>query len=150
MVKKVYLASDHAGFELKEALMPYLAERGFEVEDLGPKTFEAGDDYPDYIIPLARKVVEEKESFGIVIGLSGQGEAMAANRVRGARAAVYVGGPRDILALSRMHNDANILSLGAKFLTAGEAKEAAVAWLMTNFSGEERHARRIQKLDNVS
>ena len=79
--------------------------------------------------------------------MSGQGEAMAANRVKGARAAVYVGGPRDIFTLSRMHNDANILSLGSRFLTSGEAKEAALAWLMTEFSGEERHVRRIQKLD---
>lgn len=144
---KVYLASDHAGFELKEALMPYLLERGFEVEDLGPKTFEAEDDYPDYIVPLGRKVVEVPGSFGIAVGLSGEGEAIAANRLKGARAVVYTGGSKDILTLSRMHNDANILSLGAKFLTPGEAKEATVAWLQTPFSAEERHVRRIEKLD---
>ena len=147
MSKKVFLASDHAGFELKEALIPFLSERGFEVEDLGPKTFESEDDYPDFIIPLARKVVEVGGSFGIIIGMSGEGEVMAANRVKGARAALYTGGPRDILTLSRMHNDANILSLGSRFLTPGEAKEAALAWLMTDFSGEERHVRRIAKLD---
>jgi ribose 5-phosphate isomerase B len=145
---KVYLASDHAGFELKESLIPYLTERGFEVEDMGPKTLEPQDDYPTYVIPLALKVANEKGSFGVIIGLSGQGEAMAANRVRGARAAVYVGGPRDILTLSRMHNDANILSLGSKFLIPGEAKEAVVLWLNTPFSGEERHARRIAQLDH--
>ena len=72
---------------------------------------------------------------------------MAANRIKGARAAVYLGGPRDILTLSRMHNDANILSLGSKFLTSGEASEAALAWLQTPFSGEERHLRRIGELD---
>lgn len=147
---KIYLASDHAGFELKEALIPYLSERGFVVEDLGPGTLEPADDYPDYIMPLALKVVGEKGSFGIVVGMSGQGEAMAANRVRGARAAVYVGGPKDILSLSRMHNDANILSLGTRFLSPGEAKEAVLAWLQTPFSGEERHIRRIKKLDNGS
>jgi ribose 5-phosphate isomerase B len=144
---KVYLASDHAGFEYKEALAAYLGERSFEVEDLGPHTYSAEDDYPDLILPLALRVAGERGSFGIILGLSGQGEAMTANRIKGVRAAVYNGGSKDIFALSRLHNDANVLSLGTKFLSQGEANEAALAWLQTPFSGEERHVRRIQKLD---
>lgn len=144
---KVFLASDHAGFELKEALIPFLQERGYEVSDLGPPTLDLDDDYPDYLMMLARHVVDEKWSFGIGIGGSGQGEAIAANRIKGARAVVYYGGPKEIIILSRQHNDANILSLGARFISNDEAKEAVLLWLQTQFSGDERHTRRIGKLD---
>jgi len=147
-MKKVFLASDHAGWELKEALGAFLSERGFQVEDLGPVTYEKDDDYPDTIAPLARAVAEEQGSMGVAVGLSGEGEAMAANRHKGARAAVYYGGNPEIFKLSREHNDANILSLSAKFLTQEQAKEAVLAWLMTDFSGDERHLRRIKKLDD--
>jgi ribose 5-phosphate isomerase B len=147
--KKVYLASDHAGFELKEALLPFLTERGFMPEDLGPFTLDPQDDYPDTLLPLARAIAAEPGACGIVIGGSGQGEAIACNRFKGVRAAVYYGGNLEILKLSREHNNANVLSLGARFITAEEAKEAVLGWLATNFSGDERHARRIQKLDNV-
>jgi ribose 5-phosphate isomerase B len=154
---KVFLASDHAGYELKEALGPFLSERGFEVSDLGPATLDPNDDYPDYLGLLGRNVAEHKGSFGIGIGASGQGEAMAANRMPGARAAVYYGPAArtqtdisghtiDMLASPRMHEDANILCLAARFLSAEEAKEAVSTWLATPFSGEERHIRRIQKL----
>ncbi|HVU80037.1 MAG TPA: RpiB/LacA/LacB family sugar-phosphate isomerase [Candidatus Paceibacterota bacterium] len=143
---KVFLASDHAGYELKEALGPFLSERGFEVADLGPATLDPNDDYPDYLGQLGRSVADNKGSFGIGIGHSGQGEAMAVNRSLGARAAVYYGGPEEILKLSRQHNDANVLSLGAHFMSADEAKKAVEVWLATPFSGEERHVRRIQKL----
>ena len=157
MSKKVFLASDHAGYELKEALDPFLTERGFEVEDLGPHDYDKDDDYPDTIGVLARAVAEEKGSFGIAIGASGQGEAMAANRMSGIRAAVYYGpaartqtdasGKRlDMLASPRVHEDANVLCLAARFLTQEEAKAAVVKWLMTEFPGEERHVRRIKKL----
>src|SRR5690349_21008424 len=88
---KIYFASDHAGFGLKGLLISYLRDQKFDVEDLGPASFNDGDDYPDYVLPLAQKVAQEPGSFGIVIGASGQGEAMAANRVKGARAAVYYG-----------------------------------------------------------
>jgi ribose 5-phosphate isomerase B len=145
-MKKVFLASDHAGYELKEALGAFLGERGFEVEDLGPSTLDPQDDYPDYLMLLGRTVAEHTGSFGIGIGFSGQGEAMAANRSPGARAAVFYGGPYEVLKLSREHNDANILSLGAHFLSIEEAQKAAEVWLATPFSGEERHVRRIQKL----
>lgn len=142
----IYLASDHAGYELKEALIPFLRERGLEVEDVGPVTLDPADDYPDYILPMAAKVAQNKGSFGIGIGGSGQGEAIVANRVKGVRAAVYYGGDKKILTLSREHNDANVLSLGARFVSVDEAKEAVALWLATPFSNEERHVRRIQKL----
>ena len=148
-MKKIFLASDHAGFELKEALLPFLSERGFVVNDLGPKTLDPNDDYPDYLSQLGRNVADNKGSFGIGIGGSGQGEAMAANRIVGVRAAVYYGHSEEVLKLSRQHNDANILSLGARLMSIDEAKEAVMLWLMTDFSGDERHVRRIAKLDHA-
>jgi len=146
-MKKIYLASDHAGYELKDALTPFLRERGFEVEDLGPHTFDPSDDYPDYMFALASAVVARPGSFGVAIGGSGQGEAMALNRVKGARATVFYGGNTDILKISREHNGANILSLGARFVEAEEAKSAVILWLSTPFTSEERHVRRIKKID---
>lgn len=145
----VYLASDHAGFDLKQKLALFLKEKGYEVFDCGPEVFAADDDYPDYVVPCAQKVAATQGGAGVVIGLSGQGEAMAANRVKGVRAAVYYGGPEEILTLSRQHNNANILSLGAKFLTDEAAEQAVLLWLRYDFSGEERHARRTAKLDTV-
>jgi len=144
---KIYLASDHAGYELKEALIPFLTERGYTVEDVGPVELNPEDDYPDHVLPLALKVADDKGSAGIVMGGSGQGEAIVANRVRGVRAAVYYGGKEEIITLSREHNDANVLSIGARFISIEEAKQAIVTWLQTPFSGEERHVRRIKKID---
>lgn len=147
---KIFLASDHAGFELKHKLSEYLLERGHEVEDCGPTRLNPADDYPDYITPCARKVADTHDSMGVVAGMSGQGEAMAANRVRGVRAVVYYGGPQEILKLSRQHNDANVLSFGARFVSAQEAQKALELWLATHFEHDERHQRRIQKLDHGS
>lgn len=155
---KVFLASDHAGFELKGKLVSFVRSLGYDAEDLGPHALDVADDYPDFIFPAARKVAETEGSFGIVIGASGQGEAMAANRIPGVRAAVYYGPAHqeqtdaggetlDLLTSSREHNNANILSLGARFLLEEEAKDAVRQWLQTPFSGDERHVRRIQKLD---
>src|SRR3989344_5835331 len=144
---KIFLASDHAGFELKQKLVDYLHGQGHEVEDCGPSRLNPANDYSDYIGPCAHRAADTPESFGIVIGLSGQGEAMAANRVRGARAAVYYGGPADILRLSRQHNNANILSLGARFVSFNEAQKAVSLWLATHFEHDERHQRRILKMD---
>lgn len=144
---KIFLASDHAGFELKQNLIDHLHASGHEVEDMGPTRLNPADDYPDYIGPCAHKVADTAESMGIIVGMSGQGEAMAANRVRGARAAVYYGGPVDILKLSRQHNDANMLSIGARFVTADEAAKAVDLWLGTHFEHDERHQRRILKMD---
>lgn len=153
---KVYLASDHAGYELKAALASYIGTLGYEAEDLGAHTLDPEDDYPDFVIPCAERVAGEPGSFGIVIGGSGQGEAMAANRVRGARAAVYYGAPNtsqtdaegqelSLIASVRAHNDANILSLGARFMDEQEAKGAVQTFLSTAFSGDPRHVRRISK-----
>ncbi len=144
---KIYIGTDHAGFELKEMLVVFLRELGHEVEDMGAHSYEALDDYPDFIRPVAEAVAGDTEARGIIIGGSGQGEAMCANRVSGARAAVYYGGPFDIAVLSREHNDANILSLGARFVDEDEAKEVVRVWLETPFGGEEKHARRIAKID---
>ncbi len=144
---KIYIGTDHAGFELKESLIPFLRELGHTVEDKGAHSYEALDDYPDFIRPVAEAVAGDSESRGIILGGSGQGEAMCANRVTGVRAAVYYGGPFDIAVLSREHNDANILSLGARFVEDDEAKEVVRIWLATPFGDEEKHARRIAKLD---
>ena len=117
------------------------------VEDFGAHSYESQDDYPDFIRKVAEAVVQDPLARGFVLGGSGQGEAMCANRVPGARAAVYYGGAVDIVVLSREHNDANILSLGARFIDDEEAKEVVRVWLVTPFSGDERHLRRIQKID---
>ena len=145
-MKKVFLASDHAGYELKSALTAFLTEHGYVLDDVGPISYDAADDYPDTIGPLARAVADDKNSAGIAIGGSGQGEAIVCNRLPGVRAAVYYGGNLDIIKLSREHNDANVLSLGARFISQQEAKEAVLLWLTTEFSNEERHVRRIAKL----
>lgn len=145
MQSKVYIASDHAGLELKEAMRPIIEGLGYEVEDIGPHTCTPDDDYPDFIHPLAQKVSEG--GLGIIFGGSGQGEAMVANRHAGVRATVYYGGSEDIVRLSKEHNNANVLSLGARFLTQDEAQNAIELWLSTEFRNEERHVRRITKID---
>ena len=144
---RIYIGTDHAGFELKENLVPFLRSHGHTVEDVGAHSFDALDDYPDFIRLVAEKVASDLGSRGIILGGSGQGEAMCANRIKGVRAAVYYGGPFDIVVLSREHNDANILSLGARFVEVEEAREVVRVWLEIAFSGEEKHARRIAKLD---
>jgi ribose 5-phosphate isomerase B len=153
---KVYIAADHAGYSLKEELIPYIGTLGYEVEDLGAHAFDETDDYPDFITPCAQKVVGDMGSFGMILGASGQGEAIAANRIRGVRAAVFYGAPTatqqdaqgrvlDLITSVRAHNDANILSIGARFVSLEEAKEAVNSFLSTPFSGEDRHVRRISK-----
>lgn len=144
---KIFIGTDHAGFEFKEKLKVFLSELGYTVEDKGAHTYDEQDDYPDFIRPVAEAVAQDTEARGIILGGSGQGEAMCANRVKGARAAVYYGGPFDIAVLSREHNDANILSLGARFIDEDEAKEVVRVWLETAFSGAERHSRRIVEID---
>ena len=144
---KIYFGSDHAGFDLKSTLIEHVRTLGHEVEDLGPYEYTDGDDYPDYIIPVAKSVAEDPESLGIVIGGSGQGEAMAANKVEGIRAAVYYGGSFDIPHLAREHNNANILSIGARFIVEDEAHQAVEIFHKTPFSEDERHVRRLSKLE---
>ena len=143
---KIFIASDHAGFELKKDIKEYLIDLKHTVEDCGALKLNPLDDYPDFIFPCALAVSEDKSSKGIILGGSGQGEAMAANRVKGVRAAVFYNGPDDIIKLSRQHNDANILSLGARFMTEKEMYEIIKIWLSIDFEGG-RHKRRVEKLD---
>jgi ribose 5-phosphate isomerase B len=162
-IKKIHIGADHAGFELKESLIKFLEMQDYDVTDYGAYEYDEYDDYPDFIFPVAQNVVIDADAVGIVIGGSGQGEAIAANRLRGIRAVVFNGQynpsvnfdespendieiPNEII-LSRQHNDSNILSLGARFLSDQEAKDAVTLWLETEFSGEERHVRRLDRLD---
>ena len=162
---KIYIASDHAGFHLKKQLIQYLKVKDFEVEDCGAYEVNEADDYPDFIIPCAQKVAlrqaQGHDDLGIVIGGSGQAEAIAANKVRGVRAVVFYGpilphGAADVtgrisrdayemVRLTRMHNNANVFSLGARFLTGDEAKKAVSAFLENKFEGG-RHVRRVDKI----
>lgn len=150
---KIYIGTDHAGFNLKEELKKYLSELGHEVIDKGAFEYDKDDDYPDFIALVAEGVADagpesDKEVRGVILGGSGQGEAIEANRLLGIRTIVYYGGNLEIVKLGREHNDANILSLGARFVDLIEAKNAVKLFLETPFSGEERHIRRIVKLDN--
>lgn len=145
---KIYLGTDHAGFNLKEKLIPFLKSLGHSVIDKGAFSYNKNDDYPDYIKPVAKAVSRNVKNRGIILGASGQGEAIVANRFKGIRAAVYYGGSEKIVKLSRMHNNANILSLGARFLTEQQAKKAVSLWLSTAFSKDKRHEMRIKKIDS--
>ncbi len=147
---KLFFASDHAGFELKSILIEYVKSLGYESIDKGDFSPEPKDDYPDFISLAAREVSSDPSSKAIVIGGSGQGEAIVANRFPNVRAAVWYGGSLDIIKLSREHNDANVLSLGARFVSVEEAKVAINLWLETSFSDEARHLKRIQEIDNLN
>jgi len=156
-ISTIYLGTDHAGFELKEVIRVYLERKGYNVVDHGAYEYDEDDDYPDFIFPVAQDVSLDTESVGIILGGSGQGEAICANRVKGIRAIVFNGQyqpldgrevPEEIV-IARQHNDSNVLSLGARFLSEEDAIEAIDLWLETNFSGEERHLRRIKKLDKM-
>ena len=146
---KIYIGTDHAGFELKEKLKIFLGELGYEIMDTGAYSYNPDDDYPDFIYSVAEQISKDPENLkGIIFGASGQGEATLANRFKNVRAAVYYGGNDEIIKLSREHNNANILSLGAGFINEEDAKKAVKLWLDTPFSGEERHIRRIKKIDS--
>ena len=142
----IHIATDHAGLELKEKVKSYLSKLDYEVIDHGAYEYDALDDYPHFIFPCAEAVSNDPNSKGIILGGSGQGEAMAANRVKGVRAAVFYNGPDEIIKLSRQHNDANILSLGARFMSDQEMYKIIELWLSTDFESG-RHKRRIEKLD---
>lgn len=162
---KIALATDHAGFEQLKELKAFLSAEGYECQDYGPTEFDEADDYPDFIFPAAKAVAGGECEVGIIMGGSGQGEAMAANRIKGvrctlfyapatAKAAVDAEGttstdPYEILKLSRQHNHANMLSLSGRFLDLDEMKQAVQTWLKTPYSSEERHARRVAKLDKA-
>lgn len=144
----IYLASDHAGFELKNKILEHLKDEDIETEDCGPHSFDAEDDYPDFIHPCAVKVASSPGSIGIILGMSGNGEAMVANKVKGIRAAHYYGGHEDIIKLARQHNNANILSFGAKFMSPQEVERAVDLFIETGFEGG-RHQRRIDKINKI-
>lgn len=145
---KIFIGADHAGFELKEKLIPFLKELGHEVDDKGAFIYDANDDYPDFVKPVAEAVSSDSGAKGIVLGKSGQGEAICANRFKNVRAAVWYGGNREPLRLSRVHNDANILSLGASLIGDDQILNAVQMWLETPFSGDERHLRRIAMIES--
>ncbi|MFI5936961.1 ribose-5-phosphate isomerase [Actinoplanes sp. NPDC051494] len=141
---RVYLGSDHAGYELKSHLVNYLAKQGYEVVDVGPHVYDPEDDYPAFCLHTGAQVVADQGSLGIVIGGSGNGEQIAANKIPGVRSALAW--KVEIAQLARQHNDSNILSIGAREHTLDEATAMAEAFLTTPFSGNERHARRIAQL----
>lgn len=162
---KIALATDHAGFEQLKDLDVYLESNGYEVRNYGPQTFNKDDDYPDFILPAAKSVALGECQFGIILGASGQGEAMAANKLKGIRCAVYYGpavprgvvdaagrishDPYEIVRLSRLHNDSNMLSLAARFVPLTDMQNVIKLWLTTEFSGDERHKRRIDKINQL-
>ncbi len=145
---KIYLATDHGGYELKEVLKDWLKENGYEVEDMGAKSFDPNDDYPDFIVPLAKQIAQESDSLGIISGRSGNGEAIAANKIKGVRAAVCIN--EEMARKAKEHNNANILSLGADYMGVDEAKNTVKAFLETPFTIEERHVRRLKKIEEIS
>jgi ribose 5-phosphate isomerase B len=138
---RVYLGSDHAGFELKATLVAWLKEAGHEPVDCGPGSYDPQDDYPAYVMRAAQGVTDDPGSLGIVIGGSGNGEQIAANKVPGIRAALAW--TANTAQLARQHNDANVLSLGAREYSTEDAVALAKIFLETPFSGEIRHARRL-------
>jgi len=159
----IALASDHAGYAQLKDLQVFLERAGHTCLYFGPHRFNPTDDYPDYIFPAAQSVASGKSQAGIIIGGDGEGEAMAANRLKGVRCAVFYGpavakapvdaegdishDPFEVIKLTRLHNNANMLSLGARFLTLKDMQNAVKLWLDTDFSKAERHQRRIEKLD---
>ena len=150
---KIYVATDHAGFELKETIKKHLEETGHEVYDCGALTLEPGDGYPEYMTRAAESVQKDAmhaPSMAVIFGGSGQGEAIVANRFRHIRAIVYAGGNLELVKLGREHNDANILSIGARFVTVAEAIQAIDLFLATPFSHDERHADRILQIEELT
>ncbi len=152
---KIAIASDHAGFELKKYLVNALQDKGYGVIDMGNSVYNEQDDYPDYIKMVGEYISEHdnpKQHRGIVIGGSGQGENICANKFSGVRSVLVYGNDRELNAeiakLSRQHNNANVISLGARFVENQNALEVIEVWLTENFSNEERHIRRLSKIEN--
>ncbi len=157
---KIYIGTDHAGYVLKEKLVSFLRVQGHEVVDMGAYTYDENDDYPDFVSKVARAVSEEVHDStkvrGIILGGTGEGEAITANRFPYVRAIVYYGkvspvveDESGILARSRRHNDSNVLSLGARYFTEEDMVEVVNFWLNAPYGGEERHVRRLAKIDNI-
>jgi len=141
---RVYLGSDHAGFELKGALVAHLSSLGHEPVDCGPHAYDPDDDYPAYCLATASRVVADPGSLGIVLGGSGNGEQIAANKVPGTRAALAWS--PELASLARQHNDANVVGIGARMHPPAEVLAIVEAFVATPFSGDPRHARRIAQV----
>lgn len=144
---KVYLGTDHAGYELKEKVKAFLQKEGYDVADCGALMFDKNDDYPDFCSKAAEGVAENSGAMGFVFGKSGAGECIVANKIKGIRAVLAINEKN--VQLSREHNDANVLSLGSDFVSDEKACELAKLFLNTPFSGEERHKRRIEKIKKL-
>ncbi|MBX4201916.1 RpiB/LacA/LacB family sugar-phosphate isomerase [Candidatus Saccharibacteria bacterium] len=163
---KIALATDHTGFEQLKELQAYLESLGHECESYGPAKLNINDDYPDFIFKAAEAVAKGSAERGIILGGSGQGEAIAANRLKGVRCAVFYGpavvgriidangrvssSPYEIVRLSREHNNSNMLSLAARFVSLMDMKQVIKIWLETAFTEQPRHVRRIDKLDRLA
>jgi len=143
---RIHIGADHAGLELKSALIEHFTSQGHEVKDHGPFTYDALDDYPDFCIPCAEAVAKNPESLGIVLGGSGNGEQMAANKVKGVRAALVWS--IETAKLAREHNNANVIAVGGRMHEADFVKQLIDTFIATPFSGDERHQRRINKISN--
>jgi len=141
---RVHIAADHAGYELKNHLVSWLKDNGYEPVDHGPAVYDAEDDYPVFVLRAAEAVAAEPGSLGIVIGGSGNGEQIAANKVRGIRAALAWN--EETARLAREHNDANVIAIGARMHSVEEATRMVEVFLATPYSGAERHSRRIAQL----
>jgi ribose 5-phosphate isomerase B len=141
---RIYLGSDHAGYDLKNHLVTWLKAQGHEVVDCGPETFDAQDDYPPYVMLAASRTASDPDALGVVIGGSGNGEAIAANKVDGVRAALAWS--TETAQLGRQHNNANVVSVGARMHTEEEATSFVETFVNTPFSGDERHIRRIDMM----
>jgi ribose 5-phosphate isomerase B len=154
---KIYIGTDHAGYVLKEKLVSTLKGEGYEVVDMGAFEYNEGDDYPDFVVPVARAVSKDPDgSKGIILGGTGEGEAITANRFPHVRAIVDYGNATpvvddesNIIVRSRQHNNANILSLGARYFTEESMMESVNVWLNTPYSQDERHIRRLAKIDKI-
>ena len=146
----VILAADHAGFEMKEHIKSFLEEKGYTVEDVGAHRFYPTDNYPKYMKLAAEHMTKTEHAVGVIFGGSGQGEAMVVNRVQGLRALVYVAHNPEIVTVGRQHNDANVLSVGSRFITNKQAEEAVELFLTEPFSHEDRHERRVRQIDEAS
>jgi ribose 5-phosphate isomerase B len=143
---RIHIGSDHAGLEFKNELVTHLVANGHDVTDHGPYEFDALDDYPDFCIPCAEAVAKDATSLGIVLGGSGNGEQIAANKVKGVRAALVWS--IETAKLAREHNNANVISVGQRLHSADFVKQLIDTFIATKFPGDERHVRRIEKISN--
>lgn len=143
---RIHIGSDHAGLDFKNELITHLVVNGHDVTDHGPYEYDALDDYPDFCIPCAEAVAKDATSLGIVLGGSGNGEQIAANKVKGVRAALVWS--IETAKLAREHNNANVISLGQRLHNADFVKQLIDTFIATKFPGDERHVRRIDKISN--